>query len=165
MMPAEKDRRDLNTLLQAEKDRLDKERQERQECMARDEQLLQELQDRLRNVEGLLGTNEAAGMASPEATNTVGRSLTDITEEILSERNGEPMYYKDLAREVQRRGGNLTGQNAANILVARLVNDERFVRPKRKGHYALRSEHPGAKNVGARKRDATVPRDTDENPF
>ena len=62
------------------------------------------------------------------------------------------MYYKELADEVMARGGDLTGENAANILVARLVNDERFVRPIQKGYYALRSDYPNAKNVGERRR-------------
>ncbi len=142
----------LDTLLRVERERLDKERQEREACIARDQARLQEVNARLRNVEGLLGTNEADGMALPEATNTVGHSVTDIAVEILSEREGKPMHYKDLTQEVQRRGGNLTGENAPHILVARLVNDERFVRPERKGHYALTRNYPSVKSVGARKK-------------
>ena len=58
------------------------------------------------------------------------------------------MYYKDLAAEVQNRGGDISGENAAQILVARLVKDERFVRPVRKGFYALRKDYPRAKKCG-----------------
>ena len=62
------------------------------------------------------------------------------------------MYYKDLAVEVKARGGDIPDANAAQNLVARLVNDERFVRPVRKGFYGLRQDYPRAQNVGQRKK-------------
>ncbi len=142
----------LNKLLQDEKFQLNKERQTLQEDIAAAEKRLHEIQVRLRHVEGLLGTNDVTETVSSQETNSVRRSLTDIAEEILREREREPMYYKELAAEVEARGGDLTGENAANILVARLVNDKRFVRPVRKGFYALRSDYPNAKNVGERRR-------------
>ena len=142
----------LGTLLEAEKSRLDEERQTLQEQVAVAEKRLREIQVRLRHVGGLLGTDEAAETVLSEATNSAGRNLTDIAEEILGEREREPMHYKELAREVESRGGDLSGENAANILVARLVSDDRFVRPLRKGFYARRRDYPNAKNVGARKR-------------
>ncbi len=139
----------LDTLLQSEGDRLDDERRTLQENIAEAEKRLREIHTRIAHVEGLLGTSDAA---ERRETNSGERSLTDIAEEILGERDREPMHYKDLAREVQSRGGSLSGGNAANILVARLVSDDRFIRPLRKGFYALRRDYPGAKNVGARKR-------------
>lgn len=142
----------LDTLLQDEKLRLDKESLQLQEQISTAEQRLQEIQIRLKHVEGLLGTNDMNKTSIPETSNATGRSLTDIAEEVLGERNGESMYYKDLAQEVQSRGGNLAGDNAAALLVSYLVNDDRFVRPVRKGFYALRRDYPNAKNVGARKR-------------
>ena len=142
----------LDKLLQAEKSQLDKERQTLQKNIAAAEKRLREIQVRLRHVEGLLETNDVTETVSSRGTNSVRRSLTDIAEEILREREREPMYYKELAAEVEDRGGDLTGDNAPNILVARLVNDERFVRPIQKGYYALRSDYPNAKNVGERRR-------------
>lgn len=143
----------LDTLLQAEKARLDEERQTLQERIAAGERRLQEIRVRLRHVEALLGTSEDAETVPTAAkASSAGRSLMDMVEGILGERSGDPMHYKELAREVQERGGELSGDNAASSLVARLVDDERFVRPVRKGFYALRKDYPNAKNVGARKR-------------
>ena len=143
---------DLNSLLQAEKTRLEEEKQTLQEQFAVAEMRLREIQVRLQHVEGLLGTDKAAETVLPGAPNSVERNVTDIAEEILAEREREPMHYKDLAREVQARGGGLSGENAANVLVARLVSDDRFVRPLRKGFYARRRDYPTARNVGARKK-------------
>ncbi len=61
------------------------------------------------------------------------------------------MYYKDLAEEVMRRGGVLNGKTPGATLNARMVRDERFVRPTSKGYYALREDYPAARNVGARR--------------
>ncbi len=141
----------LDTLLQAEKTRLDEERQTLQERIAAGERRLQEIRVRLRHVEALLGTSEATEAVPSAKATSAGRSLMDIVEAILGERSGEPMHYKELAHEVRERGGELSGDNAASSLVARLVDDERFVRPVRKGFYALRKDYPNAKNVGARK--------------
>ena len=142
----------LDTLLQSERSRLDEERRTLRDNISEAEKRLREVQTRLNHVEGLLGTSEPAETTMVGSAISAERSLTDMAEEILGEREREPMYYKDLAREVQSRGGGLTGENAANILVARLVGDDRFVRPLRKGFYALRRDYPSAKNVGARKR-------------
>ena len=62
------------------------------------------------------------------------------------------MHYKDLAEEVKAQGGDLSGENAAQVLVARLVKDDRFVRPARRGFYGLREDYPGARSVGERKK-------------
>ena len=142
----------LDTLLQDERVRLEKEVDglEREIELAR--RRLIEVQTRLQHVEGLLGSEELIQPTTPEAEGANGRALTDIAEEILAERNREPMHYKDLAHEVQARGGTFSNENVAALLNARLVNDDRFVRPVRKGYYALRRDYPDAKNVGARKR-------------
>lgn len=143
---------ELHTLLEDEKSRLTAQKLKLQKRIKEAEFQLREVQVRLHHVEGLLGTSESNGMeAGEKAKNSTVPSLTDIAEEVLTERDREPMHYKDLAREVQSRGGNLSDENGANILVARLVNDDRFVRPMRKGYYALRRDYPNARNVGARK--------------
>ena len=142
----------LDTLLHVEKERLVEEITQLQEEITVAEERLRRIQARLRHVDGLLGAVDANETASPEGPIMNGRSLTDIAEEILGERDREPMHYKELAQEVQARGGAFSGENVAQLLNARLVNDSRFVRPVRKGFYALRSDYPNAKNVGARKR-------------
>ena len=107
--------------------------------------------DRLALVEELLGPGHVPQNESREALQSPNRDITDIAVEILGEREKEPMHYKDLTKEVQARGGNLKTTNAPNVLVARLVSDGRFVRPTRRGYYALRSDYPDVKSVGARK--------------
>lgn len=141
----------LDTMLQVERDRLDDERQALEASILAARERLQVTAIRLRHISALLETSRPAGATATETTNPSQHMVTDLAEEILRERKGEHMYYKDLAQEVQARGGELGGSNPANVLVARLVNDDRFVRPHRKGYYALRSDYPDAKNVGARR--------------
>lgn len=142
----------LEVLLLAEKGRLDQKREILQGQIAKAEEDLRSIGLRLRHIEGLLGTSDATEASPPAAAKSVGRSASDIAAEILAEREREPMHYQALAREVQSRGGDLSGKNPAYTLVARLVKDDRFVRPLQKGYYALRSDYPDAKNVGARRR-------------
>ena len=114
---------------------------------------LREIEHRLDLVNSLM---QVPGNSTTPHPGTNGTSpkprAVDVAFEVLSERGTEPIYYKDLAQEVRARGGDLSGENAAQILVARLVNDERFVRPIRKGFYALRKDYPKAQNVGQRKK-------------
>ena len=87
------------------------------------------------------------------------RNVCDIAVDILSERDGEPMYYKELAQEVVSRDGILNGATPWATLTARLVRDPRFVRPTAKGFYALRRDYPTARNVGARSKRGRRHRD------
>ena len=113
---------------------------------------LREIEHRLDLVNGLMEPPSNGTETHPRRNSTAPKPrAVDVAFEVLSERGSEPMYYKDLAQEVRSRGGDLSGENAAQILVARLVNDERFVRPIRKGFYALRKDYPNAQNVGQRK--------------
>lgn len=74
----------------------------------------------------------------------------EIAWKILDERVGEPIHYRDLASLVIQNGGDLPGQDPASTLVSRLVRDERFVRPFRRGWYALRVHHSKVRSVGQR---------------
>ncbi len=113
---------------------------------------LQEIEHRLDLVNALMGTTSISATPHSGRNGTAPKPrAVDVAFEVLSDQAPEPMYYKDLAGEVTARGGDLSGENAAQILVARLVNDERFVRPIRKGFYALRKDYPNAQNVGQRK--------------
>ena len=84
----------------------------------------------------------------------------EIAFQILSERGGETMHYKALTEAVLKRHGNIQGDNPSRNLVARLVNDERFVRPARRGFYGLRQDYPNASNVGQRKTRGSARRRT-----
>ncbi len=77
----------------------------------------------------------------------------DIAVEVLSERNREPMHYQALADEVVQRGGNLPIGSPGATLNGIMNRDERFVRPFRRGYYALVSDYPNVKNgVGTRRK-------------
>lgn len=118
---------------------------------------LREIEVRLVHVRALLGQTHSAGvhdeprLSSSSNPSGLGPTLCDIAVEVLRERGREPMYYKELAEEVIKRGGVLGGKTPEATLTARLVRDERFVRPTSKGFYALREHYPNARNVGARK--------------
>ena len=142
----------LEQVLQAEKEALEREQSELRSQLATADARLQEIEERLTHVNGLLNPSNATTRTPSLNGYHPTPAAADIAFEILLERDGETMYYKDLAAEVQNRGGDISGENAAQILVARLVKDERFVRPVRKGFYALRKDYPRAKNVGERKR-------------
>ena len=151
---------DLNTLLDAESQQLEGEAVGLQARINQDSDRLAVVQRRLAHVRALLregGTPEVRDAhAVPQgdygngAGDGTSSNVCDIAVEILSERNGESMYYKDLAEEVIRRGGRLTGPTPWASLTARMVQDPRFVRPVAKGFYALRKDYPNARNVGAR---------------
>lgn len=75
----------------------------------------------------------------------------DVAIEILREKNGEEMHYKLLAHEVVQRGGHLPEKSPEAALNAIMNRDKRFVRPHRRGFYALREHHPRVKeNAGRR---------------
>ncbi len=79
------------------------------------------------------------------------KEICDLVAQILAERQKQPVHYRELADEVQRRGIELGGADPGRTLVAKLVWDSRFIRPKQKGYYALREDYPDAPNIGARK--------------
>ena len=155
----------LETLLRTEREQLRKELEDVRGSIAEAEQRLAAIIKRLRHVDGLLEDESTSPelQSSPapaivfrvHEARRLGGSVTDIAEAILAERQGEPMNYRELAEEVDRRGGDLGDHTgAATRLVARMVRDQRFVRPTSKGFYALRSDHPNVRSVGARRRQS-----------
>lgn len=147
----------LNSLLATERQHLEAEAADLQMRVREAQERLSLVQRRLEHVRALLDDQESSESqdAMPQTQhnyNTGNRShVCDIAEAVLSERNGEPMYYKELAQEVIRRGGDLYGATPWANLTARMVQDPRFVRPTAKGFYALRRDYPNARNVGARR--------------
>ena len=148
---------ELESLLSTERQRLEAEQTQLQVKLVEARERLVAVQQRLEHVRALLGENEAPG-ASLDARQERYKSpngntshVCDIAEVVLNERSSQPMYYKELAKEVIRRGGTLNGPTPWANLTARMVLDPRFVRPTAKGFYALRRDYPNARNVGARK--------------
>jgi exonuclease VII small subunit len=141
-----------------------------EESIKLDEIQMRALKSNMGNIDALLNSNpsrESSDLPDPVNRATMRtETVIELAKKILGEqkRSNEegpsdstnpriPMYYKDLADAVVDRGGDLRGNNPAQILVAQLVRDkETFVRPDRKGYYALREDYPKARNVGERKR-------------
>ena len=147
---------DLNTLLKSERQRLEAEEANLQEQLRKGADQLAWVRGRIAHVQALLGEkmvpeghrNGSQGLSHHQ--DDTPRDVCDIAVEILGERNGESMYYKELAHEVTKRGGILNGATPWATLTARMIQDGRFVRPTAKGFYALRRDYPTARNVGAR---------------
>lgn len=155
----------LEASLREERDRLQQEIEQLSQEIAEKEQLYRTKQVRLGHVQALLQDSPKAGKPAPRRTEPGAAStptprLLDMVEEVLRERNGEPMHYRDLADEIVRRGAVIRGKDPAAALVSRMTQDEkrraegerRFIRPTSKGFYALREDYPDARNVGARRR-------------
>ena len=147
---------DLVALLLEERSRLRVESQELREQISAAKGKLKKVEDRIIHVEGLLGPNHALEDDTEESPLPDSRDIEDIAADILSERNRVPVHYRELAKTIQARGGSIPGIDKDHTLIARLVKDDRFVRPTRRGFYALQRDYPDAKSVGARKRARTV---------
>ena len=147
---------DLNALLDTERLQLEAEQRKLQEEIRQQADRLAVVKTRLEHVTALLGIDQDSEtlvedpMSLNRNFNNTTNPLCDIAVTILSERNTEPMHYKELAHEVIRRGGVINGANPGATLTARMIQDERFVRPTAKGFYALRRDYPTARNVGSR---------------
>ena len=147
----------LHLLLQDERRQLEQELEGVRSCISSDQARLTEIIHRLRHVNALLGDGEMDGPTNGGSSGALASTLraemssaTDMAAKVLSERKKEPMYYKDLAHEVIKRGVHINGAEPGATLVAKLVHDERFIRPISKGFYALRKDYPNARNVGAK---------------
>ena len=147
---------DLVALLLEERSRLRVESQELREQISAAKGKLKKVEERIVHVEGLLGPNHALEDDTEESPLPDSRDIEDIAADILSERNRAPVHYRELAMTIQARGGSIPGIDKDHTLIARLVKDDRFVRPTRRGFYALQRDYPDAKSVGARKRARTV---------
>ncbi len=141
----------LEQVLQAEKQALQTEREALETQIEEAQTRLNQVQERLSLVVSLMDQSNGAHAAPSSSSKEHTLPAVDVAFQILAERDGETMHYKPLADEVIARHGDLTGDNAGQILVARLVNDDRFVRPARRGFYGLRQDYPKARNVGQRK--------------
>jgi len=161
----------LESSLRGERDRLQREIEQLSAEIEEKELLTRAKIERLGHVQALLST-DSSSVAKPapkrlesRATSTPTPKLLEMAEEVLRERQGEPMHYRDLADELMKRGAVIRGQDPAGALVSRMTQDDnrradadkRFIRPTSKGFYALRVDYPNARNVGARrhKRDSS----------
>lgn len=152
----------LNTALENEKGMLEAKQVGLEQEIARLKTELEATSFRLGHITALLRRSEAAIIdeEKTQAVNNLELAKTsedplEIAYKILEEHGTDPIYYKDLVGMVRERGGIIEGSNPALTLVSMLVADERFVRPFRRGWYALRVHYPKSKSVGARKQKST----------
>lgn len=143
----------LKASLEEQRQQLEEEIARLRTGIAQQQVQLTDAETRLNGLNSFLGVAKQTPEVVAEEPGGNNRSICDMAAHILAGRNGEPMYYKDLAAAVQQRGGNLQGIRPEANLVAKLTSDslKRFVRPTRKGYYALKSDYPGAVSVGSRK--------------
>jgi len=119
----------------------------------------EEIATRLQEVMRIEGAEAAGPEASVQpggqgrdARDTEPVRLADAAYGILAE-SRRAYHYRDLARELMSRGVVIKGRDPATNLIAHLVHDDRFVRPRR-GVYALKELNPKMRSVGRRKSKA-----------
>lgn len=156
---------DLATSLSRERDKLQQAiEQLRQEIEEKSRQRRLK-EERLGHVQALLSSeppndDQVQSQRRPSSRSTPSPQLLDMAIQVLRERKGDPMHYRELADELMKRGAVIGGQDPAGALVSRMTQDDnrrddadkRFIRPTSKGFYALREDYPNARNVGARRR-------------
>lgn len=156
----------LERSLRAEQARLVSEIEQLRQEIEEKRMACQAKENRLGHVEALLSKpppsaptpKDRRRQRDDSSTPTV--QLLDMAEQVLRERLGDPMHYRDLADELMRQGAVIGGKDPAGSLVSRMTQDDkgkaeadkRFVRPTSRGFYALREDYPKARNVGARRR-------------
>ena len=133
----------LERSLHSERDRLQQTiEQLRQEIEVKEAEFRAN-EERLIHVKALLSTEPPAVSERPRrppgapSPSTPTPQLLDMVEEVLRERSGEPMHYRDLADELMRNGAIIRGQDPAAALVSRMTQDDnqrneedrRFIRP------------------------------------
>lgn len=95
--------------------------------------------------------------AEPPTTQLDERTeaILNIAEIILEENSPSDMHYRELADEVRSRGGELPSNDKSRYdTFIRMMNQDprqRFIRPHKRGHYALAKDHPNTESVGKRR--------------
>jgi hypothetical protein len=146
--------RERREQLRSEAARIDEERAylqaeyTRREAQLRDR--VERLEKELHFIDQMLELRDGATPErQPLAPRLKGRRIEDAVYSLLaSERRG--LHYKVILERLGTDGIPVSGRNPAATLVARLIRDGRFSRPKQRGVYALREWAPNARDVGSR---------------
>lgn len=80
--------------------------------------------------------------------------VADVAHQVLREVGAKDVHYVELADKVKARGGRLPDHkpSATSMLNGILNADPRFIRPFRRGHYALQEHFPNVnRSVGERR--------------
>ena len=105
----------------------------------------------------LPGPSDAGSQATAPSTQTDARTtnILAIAERILAQQSPKHMHYTHLADAVSEQGGNLPQHaKSRHDTLIRMMNEDpqkRFVRPERRGYYALTKDHPDVASVGSRR--------------
>ena len=101
--------------------------------------------------------SDAGSRATATSIQTDARTtnVLAIAERILAQQSPKHMHYTHLADAVSEQGGNLPRHNKSrHDTLIRMMNEDpqkRFVRPERRGYYALTKDHPDVASVGTRR--------------
>lgn len=96
--------------------------------------------------------NGAPTQEADQAANA--NDVADIAYDLLREIGAKDVHYVELAEKVKARGGRLPDHkpSATSMLNSILNADPRFLRPFRRGYYALKDYFPNVKrSVGERR--------------
>ena len=144
---------------------------ELERLITRDRELVTEIEQLQRERNELRKPIDALQSLMDDAQTNIGRELRDInaphlasTDDpieiavaVLRERLSQDMHYKVLADEVMNRGGRLPKSEPWTHLNFLMNHDTRFVRPHRRGYYALKEDYPNLKrSVGERRRKRAI---------
>lgn len=81
--------------------------------------------------------------------------ILNLAESVLKQRRPRDMHYSDIADAVSAKGGNLPQHTKSrHDTLIRMMNEDpkaRFIRPHRRGFYALSEDYPDSENVGTRR--------------
>ncbi|MCE2488884.1 MAG: hypothetical protein J4G17_02795 [Anaerolineae bacterium] len=100
---------------------------------------LKRVRAQLSHLDGFLSLEHGT---TRESAATSGRSsgaeICKMVEVILRENGNAPMHYRKLTEEVQKRGVVVCGIEPEKTLLSSISKDNRFIRPAKRGQYALR---------------------------
>ncbi len=80
--------------------------------------------------------------------------VLDLCEDILQEVRPEPIHFREITKEIQKREeGILSDLTNPEVYVRTVLTNasDRFVRPRQVGMYALKKDYPDISSVGRRK--------------
>ncbi len=104
----------------------------------------------------LLAIDDGQPLESHVRSQPYAMGVKDVAIEILREHEGREMHYKILADEVLERGGKLPVKSPSAALNAIMNRDDRFVRPTKRGYYALREHYPDVEENAGRRHSRPV---------
>ena len=141
---------------EAERDRLNTELTSLRAYIRKLQDLLGEDPLETEDYELLAGVSPARDQApAPTPLDERTERILNLAESVLKQRRPRDMHYSDIADAVSAKGGNLPQHTKSrHDTLIRMMNEDpraRFIRPHRRGFYALSEDYPDSENVGTRR--------------